>query len=375
MLQLLARTKFFGGASWSGSTRSGSGHARSGDGGCAGPGVPGLGHRRRAGARLVERGARGSPADRRQAATTPVTADPARRPGHQPDPRSVRPRRPARVTPSRRVGPLRPEQPRRGRGRLMASFAAFGKELTGEKSIDSSASRSSGTDSASSSVPLADRSLRARPQPVPGVPSGSATVGTPRPPATSSVGRGQLASTEPEPRSQGRHQLGADKTSKLKNDRERAMVAALAKAYGVSEDQVSLDLHRLQLGPNISKKALGRPDRLPDPGLPVHRALLPHVDDGRGRDRGAAARPAHHGRDLRLGRVEVSRPPSSAPDHPRYSLYDTVVVFDKVPENTGTSRRQRSPRTPRPPTSRSTKRWSARSTPRSSRCCRSPGSW
>ena len=55
-----------------------------------------------------------------------------------------------------------------------------------------------------------------------------------------------------------------------------------------------------------------------------------------------------------------------------YSLYDTVVVFDKVSENTDGPRRADPDRpTARPPTSRSTRPWCARSTPRSSRCCRS----
>ena len=56
-----------------------------------------------------------------------------------------------------------------------------------------------------------------------------------------------------------------------------------------------------------------------------------------------------------------------------YSLYDTVVVFDKVRENTaGHHRADPHDLQPRSPTSRSTRPWSGRSTPRSSRCCRSP---
>ena len=55
-----------------------------------------------------------------------------------------------------------------------------------------------------------------------------------------------------------------------------------------------------------------------------------------------------------------------------YSLYDTVVVFDKVRENTAEHHRRRPDApTPRAPTSRSTRPWCGRSTPRSSRCCRS----
>ena len=55
-----------------------------------------------------------------------------------------------------------------------------------------------------------------------------------------------------------------------------------------------------------------------------------------------------------------------------YSLYDTVVVFDKVRENVRDikSSARRRP-TPRRPTWRSTRCWSARSTPPSSVCCRS----
>ena len=55
-----------------------------------------------------------------------------------------------------------------------------------------------------------------------------------------------------------------------------------------------------------------------------------------------------------------------------YSLYDTVVVFDKVRENTSEALRQRADDLlARRPTSRSTRPWSGRSTRPSSRCCRS----
>ena len=58
-----------------------------------------------------------------------------------------------------------------------------------------------------------------------------------------------------------------------------------------------------------------------------------------------------------------------------YSLYDTVVVFDKVRENTAEAFAQRAhDLLRRRPTSRSTRPWSARSTPPSWRCCRSPRS-
>ncbi len=54
-----------------------------------------------------------------------------------------------------------------------------------------------------------------------------------------------------------------------------------------------------------------------------------------------------------------------------FSLYDTVVVFDKVRENTKNLARTRQDLRARPPTWRSTRPWCARSTPRSWRCCRS----
>ena len=54
-----------------------------------------------------------------------------------------------------------------------------------------------------------------------------------------------------------------------------------------------------------------------------------------------------------------------------FSLYDTVVVFDKVRENTKNLAPEPPRRTPSWPTSRSTRRWCARSTPRSWRCSRS----
>ena len=58
-----------------------------------------------------------------------------------------------------------------------------------------------------------------------------------------------------------------------------------------------------------------------------------------------------------------------------YSLYDTVVVFDKVRENTSEAVAQRAhDLLRRRPTWRSTRPWSARSTPRWWRCCRSPRS-
>ena len=48
-----------------------------------------------------------------------------------------------------------------------------------------------------------------------------------------------------------------------------------------------------------------------------------------------------------------------------YSLYDTIVVFDKVEENTkGIERAAAGRPTARPPSSRSTRRSCARSTPR-----------
>ena len=54
-----------------------------------------------------------------------------------------------------------------------------------------------------------------------------------------------------------------------------------------------------------------------------------------------------------------------------YSLYDTVVVFDKVRENTDEAVETQAAPSPRPPTSPSTRPWSARSTPASSPCSRS----
>ncbi len=57
-----------------------------------------------------------------------------------------------------------------------------------------------------------------------------------------------------------------------------------------------------------------------------------------------------------------------------YSLYDTVVVFDKVRENTAAALSSKRTTYGRPRTSPSTRHWSARSTRPSSRCCRSPRS-
>ena len=54
-----------------------------------------------------------------------------------------------------------------------------------------------------------------------------------------------------------------------------------------------------------------------------------------------------------------------------YSLYDTVVVFDKVRENVRDIKSSTTDLLARPPTRRSTRCWSARSTPPSSACCRS----
>ena len=159
----------------------------------------------------------------------------------------------------------------------MASFATFGNELyTGERSIDFVGRQkiwytiSGVAHRCSSLIGL----LRPRAQPRRSSSRAARSSRVSNAQTTNDViGRDAVQSVDPTADAQVT-KVGTDsvrvQTSKLKNDsKNEAVVAALAKAYGVSEDQVSLDLHRAQLGRGHLQEGPAGPDRLPDPGLPA----------------------------------------------------------------------------------------------------------
>ena len=90
----------------------------------------------------------------------------------------------------------------------------------------------------------------------------------------------------------------------------------------------------------------------------------------RGPDR-AVPRPDHHGRRVRGHRLGGHTGDGDRlPDDPRVlDLRHRRRLRQGAGEHRGHAATSRGTRTPRRPTSRSTRRWCARSTPRSSRCC------
>ena len=112
---------------------------------------------------------------------------------------------------------------------------------------------------------------------------------------------------------------------------------------GATPDDISQDEIGASWGKEVAKRVAHRPGRLPRAGGAVHLGLLPRVEDvGRG-DRRAGPRP-------RSSRSASTRCPASR-SRPAtvtglltilgFSLYDTVVVFDKVRENTKNLARSR----------------------------------
>ena len=125
-------------------------------------------------------------------------------------------------------------------------------------------------------------------------------------------------------------------------------------------------------GSQVARPGDHRPGGVPGPGGAVHLGVLPRVEDVGRCDRRAGPRPGDHRRGLRPVRVRghVRRPspacsPSSASPSTTPSWSSTRC--GRTPRTCGRAAR----RTPSWPTSRSTRPWSARSTPRSWRCSRS----
>ena len=125
-------------------------------------------------------------------------------------------------------------------------------------------------------------------------------------------------------------------------------------------------------GAQVAKRALIGLRRLPGPGGAVHLGLLPRVEDVRRRDRRAGPRPAHHGRRLRAVRLRGHAGDGHRhPDHPRLLALRHRRGLRQGAREHQEPRAQPHRPTPRRPTSRSTRPWSGRSTPRSWRCSRS----
>jgi preprotein translocase subunit SecF len=223
----------------------------------------------------------------------------------------------------------------------MASFAAFGNKLyTGEKSIDFVGRQKlwfsiSGVLIALSLIGLFGRGLNLSLE----FRGGSEFTVSNAQTTNDVIGRDAVQSVDPSADAQvtkvGTNSVRVQ-TSKLKNDsKNEAVVAALAKAYGVSEDQVSSTFIGPSWGADISRKALE--------GLIAFLILVSLVIAFYFRTwTMAVAGIVALLHDLlitagiyALVGFEVS--PASVIGFLTilgYSLYDTVVVFDKVRENT-----------------------------------------
>ena len=125
---------------------------------------------------------------------------------------------------------------------------------------------------------------------------------------------------------------GRSRPRRCRSPRPRRSRTTLASELHISQSQISTDVRRPDLGqPDLAQGPRGA-DRVPhrDRGLPVDRV---RVEDGRRGPRRAAPRHRDHGRRLRLAGFQVS--PATVTGLLTilgYSLYDTVVVFDKVRE-------------------------------------------
>ena len=265
----------------------------------------------------------------------------------------------------------------------MAASPTFGNDLyTGERSIDFVGRQQPGTRSRGVLIVLAAVGLLGR-----GLNLGLEFKGGSEfrvrdvtTPATSRTAarrrsgrRGGAASRSP---SRHRHDPGPDRGSPTPTSQDVAQ-AELAKAYGVPEDESASTSSARAGAPGHQEGAAG-PGRLPVLVVAGHlgRTSAP------GRWRVAAIIALLHDLFITVGiyaLVGFEVTPATVIGFLTilgYSLYDTVVVFDKVRENTrGIVAQQRVHLRARPPTWRSTRPWSARSTPRSSPCCRSPRSW
>ena len=162
-------------------------------------------------------------------------------------------------------------------------------------------------------------------------------------------------------------------TGKLDDQQTDQVKEALAKAYGVPDTNVTSTFVGPELGSGRDEQGDHEPGRLPRPRVAGHHAVLPDLDDGGRSDRRPDARPADHRRDLRPGRLRGDTGLGHRlPDDPRVLAVRHGRRLRQGPrEHRAHHGRRRSAPTPRPRTWPSTRRWSGRSTPRWSRCCRS----
>ena len=104
------------------------------------------------------------------------------------------------------------------------------------------------------------------------------------------------------------------------------------KSASTTED-ISTKFDQLHLGQEHHREGAARARRLPGARRRVHR-VAPGVAHGRRRDRRDVARRAAERRCVLAARVRGdARDRRRVPHHPGFSLYDTIVVFDKVQEN------------------------------------------
>ena len=108
---------------------------------------------------------------------------------------------------------------------------------------------------------------------------------------------------------------------------------ALAEQAGISPDDISVQVVGPTWGADLPAGG-DRAGRRPARDHALHHAPV-RMEDGRRRDGRHGARRPDHGRCLRAYRTRGVAPDGHRDPHdPRVSLYDTVVIFDKVKENT-----------------------------------------
>ena len=317
VLQLLARTKFFG-----------EGHQLSG----LDPRALGAVYRGRAQFRAVRSGRRP-----RKGGLAPAVK-----------PRSARPSPSAR-RPSC-VGAEHREPVDRREGLLMASFDQFGNDLT------PASARSTSSDAASSgtsiaAVMIADRARR--PVPARRIQSSASSspaarefivsdVATPgpgrRPPRPSpSV----VPEAVPKVTTVGSNSIRVQ-TDQLTSDREpRGRARPRRRPTTCRPAEVTSSFIGPSLGRGRHRPGPAGPGDLPGARRRRDGPVLPHLEDVGRRDDRPAPRPRHHGRRLRLTGFEIT--PAAVIGFLTilgYSLYDTVVVFDKIRENTAEDGRE-----------------------------------
>ncbi len=153
------------------------------------------------------------------------------------------------------------------------------------------------------------------------------------------------------------------------------MTALLAERAGLPTEGGHQQPDRAVLGPADHPAGPHRARGVPRPGRADDRRLLPQLEDVGGRAGRAAARPRHHRRRVRAAavRVHAGQPHRHADDPRLLAVRHGGRVRQGARQHPRDDQAERG-RSPTPPTWRSTRCWSARSTPRSSASCRSPRS-